>query len=76
MDEFFIKNDLVYDKHDGSLIGFVNIGNINNQILEFKTMMKSGGGSPSLASTMMMFMVRGLLHKFDYPYTQFASGSR
>jgi len=30
--------------------------------------------SPSLASTMMMFMVRGLLHKFDYPYAQFASG--
>jgi len=32
MDEIFIKLALVYDKRDGSLIGFVNIGNVNNQI--------------------------------------------
>jgi len=36
MDEIFIKSDLVYDKLNGSLIGFVNIGNINNQSLEFE----------------------------------------
>ena len=72
MDEIFIKSDLVYDKHDGSLIGFVNIGDINNQILEFETMLESGGtANPPLAATMMMFIVRGLLHKFNYPYAQF-----
>ena len=43
MDEIFIKSDLVYDKHDDSLIGFINICNINNQILEFETIMNSGG---------------------------------
>jgi len=74
IDEIFIKFDLVYDKHDGSFIGFVNIGNNNNQILEFEVMIESGGAAnPSLASTMMC-MVRGLLHKFDYPYVQFACG--
>jgi len=62
MDEIFIKSDLVYDKHDASLIGFENIWNTNNQILEFEAMIESGGAAnPSLASTMMMFMVRGLL---------------
>ena len=36
MDEMHIKHDLVYDKHSSSLIGFVDLGNTNNQILEFE----------------------------------------
>ena len=74
MDEIFIKNDLVYDKHDGSLIGFVNIGDTNNQILEFEAIVNTGESCASLAITMMVFMVRGLLHRLDYPYVQFACG--
>ena len=35
MDEMHIKHDLVYDKHNGSLIGFVDLGSTNNQLLEF-----------------------------------------
>ena len=38
-------------------------------------MIESGGVvNASLALTMMMFMVQGLLHKFDYPYAPFACG--
>ena len=36
MDEVHIKNELVYDKHHSSLIGFVNLGDTNNQLLEFE----------------------------------------
>jgi len=36
VDEMHIKHDLVYDKHSGALIGFVDLGNTNNQILEFE----------------------------------------
>ena len=76
MDEIYIKSDLVYDKHEGTLVGFVNIGDTNNQILEFEAHISNGESSPdpSLAKTMMVFMVKGLLHKFDYPYAQFACG--
>ena len=35
-------------------------------------MIDSGEPSVSLASTMMVLMVRGLLCKLDYPYAQFA----
>ena len=63
-----------YDKHDGSLIGFVNIGDTSNQILEFKAIMNTGQSCGSLAITMMVFMVRRLLHRLDYPYVQFACG--
>ena len=36
MDEVHIKNDLVYDKHQGCLIGFIDLGNTNNRLLEFE----------------------------------------
>ena len=36
MDEMYIKSDLVYDKHEGTVIGFVNLGNVNNQLLDFQ----------------------------------------
>ena len=75
MDEMYIKSDLVYDKHDGTLIGFVNIGDVNNQLLDFQAFIDNGESKSSLATTMMVFMVKGLLHKFEYPYAQFACGS-
>ena len=74
MDEIYIKSDLVYDKHEGTLVGFVNVGETNNQILEFEAIISNGESSPSLAKTMMVFMVKSLLHKFDYPYAQLACG--
>ena len=36
MDEVHIKHDLVYDKHEGCLIGFVDLGEVNNQLIEFE----------------------------------------
>ena len=75
MDEIYIKSDLVHDKHDGSPPGLLTLViYINNQLLDFQAMIDSGEPSPSLASTVMVFMVRGLLHKFDYPYAPFAYG--
>ena len=72
MDEMHIKHDLVYDKHEGSLIGFVDLGSTNNQLLEFEKALAAKETGPTLASTMLTFMVRGLLCKFNYPYAQFA----
>ena len=36
LDEVHIKEDLIYDKHEGSLIGFTNLGNINNHLMNFE----------------------------------------
>lgn len=35
VDEMHIKDDLVYDKHTGDLIGFVNLSNVNNYLMQF-----------------------------------------
>jgi hypothetical protein len=36
MDEMYVKDDLVYDKHAGTLIGFVNLGETNNHLTHFE----------------------------------------
>lgn len=63
---------MVYDKHDGSLIGFVDLGSTNNQIIEFEKALIAEKTDRTLASTMLMFMIRWLVYEFNYPYVQFA----
>jgi len=36
LDEVHLKEDLVYDKHSGSLIGFANMGDINDYLINFE----------------------------------------
>ena len=75
MDEVHIKEELVYDKHEGSLIGFVNLGATNNQLLEYEAAISQSNDNPPLASSMLVFMVRGLFGKLNYPYVQFSCDS-
>ena len=72
LDEVHIKTDLVYDKHQGSLIGFVNLGNTNNQLLAFENALAGEQHEQQLASSMLVLMVRGIFQKLNYPYAQFA----
>lgn len=72
MDEVHIKEELVYDKHEGCLIGFVNLGDINNQLMEFELALSQDKDSTPLASSMLVLMVRGIFRKLNYPYAQFA----
>ena len=70
-----IKSDLVYDKHRGQLIGFVNLGETNNRLKEFENAMSGDQSELPLASSMLVLMVRGLFFKLNYPYAQFACDS-
>lgn len=36
IDEMHVREDLVYDKHSGELIGFTNLGEVNQHLLEFE----------------------------------------
>ena len=36
LDEVYIKENLVYNKHSGKLIGYVDLGNVNNHLLAFE----------------------------------------
>lgn len=72
MDEMYIKEELVYDKHSGSLIGFVNMGDINTHLFAYeRSINQDTAPAESLANTMMVFMVQGLLSSLSFAYAQF-----
>ena len=57
MDEVHIKNELVYDKHSGVLIGFENLGDINNHLLQYEAAISSDSSPRQLAKSMLVLMV-------------------
>lgn len=73
LDEMHIKEDLVYNKHTGNLIGFVNLGSFNNLLLEYERSLQceEDTSTQQLSKTMLVF-VRGLCTNLNYPYAQFA----
>ena len=73
LDEMHVREDLVYDKHSGDLIGFSNLGDINSHLDSFERAISSGSEAPQpvLAKTVMVFMVRGLFTKLQFAYAQF-----
>ena len=72
LDEMHIKEDLVFDKHSGELIGFVDLGDINTHLLQYEGRLKADSPpKPQLAKLMLVIMVRGLFTKLQFPYAQF-----
>ena len=62
-----MKEDLVYDKHNGKLIGFVNLGDTPLSLC-----LSWNSSNCPLAKSMLVFMVRGLFSRLNFPYAQFA----
>ena len=71
IDEMYIKEDLVYNKVSGALVGFANLGDINSHLLQFQASLENNTQDVKLAKTMVVFMVRGLLSDLEFPYAQF-----
>lgn len=72
MDEMYIKEDLIYNKHTGELVGFTNLGDVNSHLLKFeRSLSGEEGQTESLAKTMFTMMVRGLFSQLQFPYAQF-----
>ena len=68
-DEVKVKEGLVFNKHSGQIIGFVDIGDINNEIEKLEETIDK---PPELAKLMLVFMIRGLFTDVCYPYAQFS----
>ena len=73
IDEIKIKENLVYDKHETKIIGFVDIGDVSNQLyqLECSYTNESATSHPSIATHMLVLMVRGIFFHIEYPYAHF-----
>ena len=66
-DEMKIKSNLVFDKHTGELIGFLDLGDpdVNFSTLESE--------KNSLASHALVFLIRGLATNLKFSYAYFAT---
>ena len=64
-----IKEDLVYNKNSGEVIGFVNF---NDQLSELEEACKADK-PPKVAKLMLVFMVRGIFNHLEFPYAVITS---
>ena len=68
----YIREDLVYNKHTGRLIGFTDLGSINNHLSAFERSINEGEViAKPLAKSMLAIMVKGLFTPLKFPYVQF-----
>ena len=73
LDEVHTKADLVYDKHEGALVGFVNLGEVNNYLMKFEgEIVGEEEELQQLATSMFVIMARALFYNFDFPYVPLA----
>jgi len=72
-DEVKVKEGLVFDKHSCELIGFTDLGDINNDLNELEECRSGPVGT--VASHVLLFIVRGLFTSVNFPYSHFATKS-
>ena len=74
-DEMKVREDLVFDKHSCRLVGFVNLGEINNTLNTFEQQCKDGEqpiiNEGAVATHMLVFMIRGLFTSLEFVFAQF-----
>lgn len=73
-----IKEGLVFSKSTGELVGYVDVGDINNHLMRLEKEYTDKNGEVvqnTLAKTMMVLMIRGLFLNFTFPYASFASSN-
>ena len=77
IDEMYIKEGLVYDKSTGTLIGYEDLGEVNNVLMEAEHKFHNPSNSfqRPLAKRMLVIMVRGLFNSLKFPYAQFPASS-
>ncbi|XP_070562112.1 uncharacterized protein [Ptychodera flava] len=65
-DELKVKKDLVYDKYTGQLIGFVNLGNVNEELVNLERQINGEDVNiTDIASHILVLMIRGLTFELE-----------
>lgn len=71
VDEMKIHEDLVFDKHGRNLLGFINLGTVNEQLQQLERRTEDAQPHESIATHMLTVMVRGIFIKLEFPYASF-----
>ena len=70
-DEMKIKEDLVYDKESGTLVGFCNLQGASAELKESEDIHPK----KKLATQMLTFLVRSVCGNLELPYAHFPTRS-
>ena len=74
LDEMHIREDFIFDKHTGDMIGFSNLGDINEHLFQLeKSMLEDEPIQLQLARSTMVFIAHELFNSLQFPYIQFPS---
>ena len=68
-----MKEGLVFDKHSCELIGFTDLGDINKDLTRLEEECESSIPCSTVASHMLLLMVRSLFRSVNFPYAHFAT---
>lgn len=73
LDEMKIKESLVYDKNESKIIGFVNLGEVNDQLSKFEREASNDTeqSNGEIATHILTIMVRGIFFRLRFPYAHF-----
>lgn len=79
IDEMHVKEGLVYSKSTGAIVGFYDMGDLNNEFSEYEKLVNKSNSAQTIrrtpAKTILTFMVRGLVTDLVFPYAIFPSKS-
>ena len=70
-DEVKVKEDLVYNKYSGELIGYCNLDNIGNAVMDLEKIILSR--ESVTAKFVLVLMVRGIATTLKFPLAAFAT---
>jgi hypothetical protein len=75
MDECKIKEDLIFNKQTGEIIGYTNLAGIDEYFHALEQACNGSMPKRELATHVLMLMVRGLFNSMKFPYAQFSTKS-
>ena len=64
-----VKENLVYDKYAGEIVGFTSHGTVNDQLVQLERKCQADS-HPQLAKQVLVLMIRGI---FFLPYAHFGT---
>ena len=73
LDEMKVKENLVYDKYTGGVVGFTNLGSINDELLNLERECQDDQTPSPVATHILVLMVRGIFFKLEFPFAHFAT---
>lgn len=74
-DEMKVQDELVYSQSTGKLIGFVDLGSVNNEIERFGRLCVSETKERKVATSVLAFMARGIYTNFQFTFAYFPTCS-